>query len=84
MHFRVESRTPTTFNRKLYITTVINIFQPLPISCHKEFHIRCYIGLELNILQCWKKTHSRRWPKKFPEAFCIRFYAFNIKWIKWS
>ena len=50
MHFRVRSRSPVTFKAKLYVTTVNNSFQPLPIFCRKELHLRCCIGLELNIV----------------------------------
>ena len=38
-----------TFNTKQYVTTISNSFQPLFIFCHKEHHLRCCIGLELNI-----------------------------------
>ena len=38
-----------TFNTKLYVTTISNNFQPLTLFCHKEHHLRCCIGLELNI-----------------------------------
>ena len=34
---------------KFYVTTIDNSFQPLPNICHKELHLRCCIGLELNI-----------------------------------
>ena len=50
MHFRVRSRSPVTFKTKLYVTTVNNSFQPLPIFRHKELHLRCCIGLELSIV----------------------------------
>ena len=50
MHFRVRSRSPVTFNTKLYVTTINNSFQPLTIFCHKELHLRCYIGLKLIII----------------------------------
>ena len=55
MHFRVESGSPVTFNTKLYVTTVNNSFQPLPIFCHKELHHRCSIDLELNIVTQFPK-----------------------------
>ena len=42
MHFRVGSKN--------HVTTVNETFQPLPIFCHKELHLRCCIGLELNIV----------------------------------
>ena len=50
MHFRVRSRSPVTFKAKLYVTTVNNNFQPLPISRHKGLHLRCCIGLKLSIV----------------------------------
>ena len=40
-------RSPVTIKTKLYVTNV-NSFQPSPIFCHKELHLRCHIGLELN------------------------------------
>ena len=48
--FRVRFRSRTTFKKKFYVTTVTNSFQPLPIFCHKEVHLRCCIKLELNIV----------------------------------
>ena len=48
MDFRVRSRSPVTFKRKLYVTTVNNSFQSLPIFYHKELQLRCCIGLDLN------------------------------------
>ena len=72
------------FKRKLYITTV-NSFQPLPIFCHNEVHLRCHMGLELNIVTWstktlkaisghpfhdWEETHHPRCPKNnVPEIF---------------
>ena len=50
MHFRVGSRRPATFNMRLYVTAVNNSFQSLPVFCHKGLHLRCCIGLELNIV----------------------------------
>ena len=50
MHFRVRSRSPVTFKTKLYVTTVSNSFQPLPIFRHKELHLRGLIGFELSIV----------------------------------
>ena len=50
MHFRVGSRIPVTFKTKLYVLTVNNSFQSLHIFCHKEFYLRCYMMLELNIV----------------------------------
>ena len=35
---------------KLYVTTVNNSFQPLPIFRHKELHLRFCVGLELSIV----------------------------------
>ena len=49
MHFRVGSRGPVTFKIKLYVTTVKYSLQLLPVFCQKEIHLRCCIGLELNI-----------------------------------
>ena len=45
---------PVTFKTKLFETTVKS-FQPLLIFCYKENHLRCYIGLELNIVTWFKK-----------------------------
>ena len=50
MGFRVGFRSPVTYRIKFYVTTVNNSFQPLPIFCHKELHLRCCIKLELNIV----------------------------------
>ena len=49
MHLRIKPRDSVKFKMKLYITTVINSFQPLSIFCHTELHLKCCIGLELNI-----------------------------------
>ena len=38
------------FKIKLYVTTVNNSFQPLAVFCQEELHLRCCIGLELNIV----------------------------------
>ena len=48
-------RSPVTFQTKFYVTTV-DSFQPLPIFCHKELHLWCHIGLELNIVTSSTKT----------------------------
>ena len=50
MHVRVGSRSAITFKIKLYVTTVNSSFQPLPIFCHKDLHLRVCIGLDLNIV----------------------------------
>ena len=50
MHFRVGFRSPVTSKTKLYVTTVNNSFQPLPVFCWKEHHLRYCIGFELNIV----------------------------------
>ena len=34
--------------------SVNNSYQPLTVFCHKEFHIRCFIGIELNIIASTK------------------------------
>ena len=47
MDFRVRSRSPVTCKMKLYVTTVNNSFQPLPIFCHKELHLIGHIRLDL-------------------------------------
>ena len=40
--------------------------------------------IECNLAKIWK-THPPRCRKNaFPEVFCIKFSAFNIKWSKWS
>ena len=41
MDLRVGSRSPVTFKMMLYVITVNNSFQPLPIFCHKELRLRC-------------------------------------------
>ena len=77
-------RSPVTFKAELYVTTV-NSLQPLPVFCHKGLHLRCHIGLELNIatwstktlkairghpLHDWDETHPPRCPKNnFPDTF---------------
>ena len=55
MHFRVGSRNPATIMTKFYATAVNNSFQPLPNFCHKELHLRCCIGLKLNIVTWYAK-----------------------------
>ena len=68
MPFRIGFRSPVTFKTKLYVTTANNNFQPLPIFCHKELHLRCCIGLELNIVTWYTKIlkgigdHSHQMP----------------------
>ena len=72
MCFRVGSTSPVTFKTKLSITTVNNSFQLCPIFCHKELHLKCCIGLELNIVTWSKKIlkgigghpHDRVQPRK--------------------
>ena len=54
MSFRVRSRSPATFKTELSVTTVNSSFQLFPIFCHKELHLRCCIGLELNIVASTK------------------------------
>ena len=48
MYFRVWSKSPATFKTKIFIITVNNSFQPLPIFWHKELYLWCCIGLDLN------------------------------------
>ena len=50
MCFIVRSRSPLTFKTKLSVTTVNSGLQLLPIFCHKELHLRCGMGLELDIV----------------------------------
>ena len=50
MCFRVGSTSPATFKMKLSITTVNNSFHLCHIFCYKELHLKCCIGLELNIV----------------------------------
>ena len=50
MDFRVGSSSPVTCKMKLYVTTVNNSFQPLPIFCHKELHLRVRIRLDLIVI----------------------------------
>ena len=73
MHFRAGSRSPVTFKMKLYVTTVNNSFQQLPIFNHNKLHNRCCIGLGLNIVT--------RTSKIIIKVLCQAiFFAFNIKW----
>ena len=63
IHSRVRSRSPLTFNTKLYVTTVNNTFQPLTFFYHEEFHLRCCIGLEYcNMIQKNSKRHRGQPP----------------------
>ena len=55
MHFKVGSRSPAIFNMNLYVITVNSSFQSLPIFRHKELHLRCCIGLALNIVTWYTK-----------------------------
>ena len=66
----------------------------------RAYEHRCCIWLELNIVTFTKilkgigdnlhnleknETHPPRCPENaFPEVFLINFFAFNIKWTKWS
>ena len=43
-----------TFKTKFYGTKANNSFQPLPVFCRKELHLRCCIGLELSIVTSTK------------------------------
>ena len=96
MCFRVQSRDPVTFKTKVSGTTVNNSFLPLPIFSHKELHLNVAAKYEnfngywgTPIIECStgkiSKTNSPRCPKNtFSEVFRIKFFAFNVKWIKWS
>ena len=47
----MESDLGVTFTKtKLYVTTVNNIFQPLPIFRYIKLHLSCCIGCELNVI----------------------------------
>ena len=46
--FRVRSRSPFTFNRALSNDNQ-HQFPAIIIFCHKELHLRCCTGPELNI-----------------------------------
>ena len=59
MYFRVRSRSPVTFKMKLYVTRVNNSFQLLLFFFHKELHLRCCKGLELNIVTWSTKILKR-------------------------
>ena len=50
MRFSVRSRSPVIFKTKLSVATLNSSFQLLLTSSHKELHLRCYIGLVLNIV----------------------------------
>ena len=64
IHSRVSSRSPLTFNTKLYACnnsqqhlSVINFFY------HEELHLRCCIGLEYcNMIQKNSKRHRGQPP----------------------
>ena len=55
--FRVRSRSHVSLSQS-YVTTFNNSFQPLPIFCHKKLHLRCCIGLELNLVTSAKILKS--------------------------
>ena len=57
-YFRVGSRNPVLFKTKLFVTSLSNSFQPICIFCLKELHLRCFIGLELNIVTSRKIAKS--------------------------
>ena len=88
LHFRVGSRSPVTFKTKLYVTTVNNSFLPLFIFCYKEHHVRCCIGLTLNIVtwstnryqghpSSWSSATLGKYEKlTFLDAFKIHFQKF--------
>ena len=57
MCFRVRSRSHVSLSQS-YVTTFNNSFQPLPIFCHKKLHLRCCIGLELNLVTSAKILKS--------------------------
>ena len=40
----------TSFSSRIHVKTVNKSFQPLSIFCHNEHYLRCYIGLEWNIV----------------------------------
>ena len=46
----MNNKSPVTFKTKLSVTTVNYSFQPFTIFRQKELHLRCCIGLELNIV----------------------------------
>ena len=48
--FRVQSRSFIKFKIELSVTTVNSSLQLLLIFLQKEHHLRCCIGLELNIV----------------------------------
>ena len=86
MPFRGGSRSPVTC---LFVTTVNNNFQPLPIFCHKELHLRCCIGLDHTFqpLRCpkWEvynepeeKTLNFSTPKSSENAFSEIFMHLKL------
>ena len=48
--FKLSKHFKVGFKMKLFVTTVNNSYQLFPIFYHKELHLRCCIGLELNIV----------------------------------
>ena len=59
--FQVRSRSPGIFKMKVYLTTVNNRFQPLPIFDHKKLHLRLCIGFEWNIVTWSTKILKAIW-----------------------
>ena len=79
MYFRVRSRSLVTFKTKLYVTTVNTSFQPLFISCHKEFYLSYFIGLELNIVTWYTKILKSIGSQiTFPEVLAINYVDFSF------
>ena len=61
--FQSRSRSHVSLSRS-YVTAVNSSFQPLPIFCHKELHLRCCIGLKLNINMIHE--NCKKWWGIFP------------------
>ena len=53
--FRFRSWSLVAFQTKLYVTSVNNSFESMPIFCLKELHLRCCIELESNIVKDQQK-----------------------------
>ena len=92
LYLNVSICSRVTYKTKLFVTTVNNSFQLFPIYCHKELHLICCIGLELNIATRSTKilrgiggggTHT--WPSVWkyerltlPNALKIHFLRFSV------
>ena len=61
MHVRVGSRSAITFKIKLSVTTGNSSFQPLPIFCHKDLHLKSLHRARFEYCNMIHKNSSRYW-----------------------